>query len=549
MNRRLDGLKLFRPTEQQEKFFTCKAHKILVTGGQRSGKTVAAAVRFAAFMRDMPVTLRSGKQISYRRPRDQNGHVICWIIGYNWSHLVDTIKKKLFEPGLYSIIRDPQTKEWRCVDPDNHYDVEHQEMWRDAPPLIPAHEMEMSEFSWRLMRCTAEMTKNRGTIRGIPSSGDLTTGDAVTCIWIDEHIEIPEYFGDWQTRLASTEGYLFWSAFDNMWANDAFLNLYDECERETVKDDPLAVRFALRQRDNPHISKRGTEIAMSGLSEDERAARDEGIHQIDKILMYPWFSETHHVIKKSTPTENDAVAKILIDNHMRPPADWTKYLVLDPGTLHPALLAVAVPPPQIGPFAVAFQEIFPGRMDAEGLAAMAAKTFDWCWFEAFIIDNQAGQKTPEGFSQTIYRRYADMFQKYNLLSRQTGASFWIGSRDIPARTQAVTSMLVPCYPSGKPRIRIVEHACPHLIDQLKRYRRHVDKATRIVSEKPAERQTIDLAVCLEYFAARDPKWYPQPDLPPNASPVQTMIYRRIKELEAERAAGQTVFHCGPGMIS
>jgi len=549
MLRKLDGLKLFRPTKQQEPFFRCKAHKILVTGGQRAGKTLAAAVRFASFMRDVPVTLRDGTQINYRRPRDRNGHVICWVIGANWAHLVDTIQKKLFSPGLFSIIRDPQTKEWRCVNPDDPFDSQHPELWRDAPPLIPQHEIEPGEFQWRIMRCAVELTKNRGTIVGVPSSGDLKTGDAVTVIWIDEHIEIPEYFGDWQNRLASTEGFLYWSAFPDMGANFAFSNLYEECDLEAGKPEPMAERFTLRQRDNPHVSEKGTQIAMSGLSAEERATRDEGVYHFDKLLMYPWFSESQHVIKKGMNTDGDAVAQILMENQLRPPEDWAKYLILDPGTAHPAILAVAVPPPQVGPFAVAFQELFPGRMDAEGLAAMAAKKFEWCWFEAFIIDNQAGQRTPEGFSETIYRRYSSMFRKYNLISRQTGDSFWIGSTDVASRTQAVTSMLVPCYPSGKPRLRVVEIGCPNLIEQMKRYRRHMDKVTRIVSEKPAEKQTIDLAVCLEYFCARDPQWHEQPELPPNANPVQTMIYRRIKQLEAERAAGSATWHCGPGMIS
>ncbi len=542
---------MFRPTTQQEPILRATAHKVLCTGGNRSGKTALSAAMVASYLRNIPITLKSGEQIHLRSKREQAIEVLTWVIGLDWTHLIDTIEKKLFKPGLFPIIRDQVTREWRAVDPESDYDNAHKDDWRDAPPLIPSWEIE--DYQWRIQRCHVVLKHNRGVLTGYASSGNLKQGDAVHRIWVDENIEIPEYFADWQQRLASTEGKIWWSAYPEMGANFAFSNLYDECLTQVGKEHPSAQLFTLRQRDNPHISEKGYEIAMSGLSEEERLVRDEGQFQFDKLLMYPWFDEKKHVLRRAMKTENDQVAQIFVENSMRPPRDWSNFLILDPGTAHPALLAISVSPPWIGdreaPYCVAFQEIYPGRCDADMLAEMAARKFDYCWFEAFIIDGHAGRHKPMGFTETVQARYTRAFEKAGMLSRQTGSGWWIGSDDIPARTQAVTSMLVPQGPTMMPRLRIVEGGCPNLINQIRKYRRAVDKVTKIVLEKPAERQTIDLAVCLEYFAARDPAWVPQPDLPPNINPVQKMIIEHMRQLEIARSGQAEVFHCGPGAVS
>jgi len=510
-----------------------------------SGKTVLSAVRMASFLRNMPVTMLDGSQVEFRTPREKKSHVSGWVIGLDWTHLTDTIEKKLFWPGLFSIIRDKDTKEWRCVDPENPYDQEHKDNWRDAPPLIPKWEIE--EYSWRTMKCYMEMTNNRGNLHGYPSSGNLKQGDAVHQIWVDENIENPEYFADWQQRLASTEGTIFWSAYPEMGANFAFSNLYDECLGQLESPEPSAVLFTLKQRDNPHISKKGYEIAMSGLSEEEKATRDEGKHHFDKILKYPWYNEKQHVINDKTPSS--AVVDALRANGMRPPLDWAKYLVLDPGTNHPAMLAVAVTPPNLGNYVVPFQEIYPGRMDSFGLAKLAKTKLQDYWFEAHIVDGHAARQTPLGFTQTVMDRYSEAFRRYGLLSRQTGDGFWYGSDNKLSRTQALTSMLMPDGAAGLPRLMIIERNCPQLMAQIKRCRRKVDRVTKVVLEDDAERQTIDLLICLEYFAAKDPAWSPQPELPPNASPVHSQILAYIKKLEDEKNAAGGVFRCGPGAVS
>ena len=59
--RRIDAVKMFRPAPgEQERFFRCKSSEILLRGGNRSGKTVCSATRFAAIAREVDQVVNTG---------------------------------------------------------------------------------------------------------------------------------------------------------------------------------------------------------------------------------------------------------------------------------------------------------------------------------------------------------------------------------------------------------------------------------------------------------------------------------------------------------
>ena len=67
------------------------------------------------------------------------------------------------------------------------------------------------------------------------------------------------------------------------------------------------------------------------------------------------------------------------------------------------------------------------------------------------------------------------------------------------------------HPNAKngpyPYLPIITHKCPMLCKQLEDYIKE-ERMDNEVGDRPAKYQSIDTVVCLEYFAASFPKWFP-----------------------------------------
>ena len=101
-------------------------------------------------------------------------------------------------------------------------------------------------------------------------------------------------------------------------------------------------------------------------------------------------------------------------NNWQPPSNWTRELILDPGTSKPAVLFVAIPPPTLGEYYVVYDELYPGRADADQLAKMIKVKMQGYPFYRFIIDQRAGKQTPMGFKISIAENYARAFEENNI---------------------------------------------------------------------------------------------------------------------------------------
>ena len=501
-DRKTDALRMFRPMEQQVPFFISCAQERVLRGGNRSGKTMCAAIEFASAVTGIPVCDVFGNVMPFKWPR--NKPLNTWVIGYDQNHIGKTMYRYLFMPGAFSIIRDEASGEWRAFNPitDEHRRSE----CRQAPPLIPSRLIDPKGWAWedKANRVFSVCRLKNGTeIRAFSSKGHAAMGDSVDLIWIDEDIEHPEHVREWEMRLPSVNGRLIWSAFP-LSKNDALRDLHERAEREKHMDNPVVSETVIKFQDNAYISEQQVQARKDGMSEEEWKARNDGEFSSESILMFPSFHIDTHGVPQRDERFDDEVDRLLRQTNGVPPADWTRYLIVDPGhTLAAVMFAAVAPPDKFGELYYVYDELYLRLKSAEDMAkAVRLKTTD-VGYEAFIMDYRAGRQTPMGYSSTIMENYSKAFAAEGLKSRLTNSSFIWGSDDIENGNDCVRSWL-RIQANGKPRLRIARHL-EAMKFEFARYRKQV--VGNLVKEKQVDRDN-HLMSCLRYFSAYQPEWHP-----------------------------------------
>ena len=516
-----------------------------------SGKSTISAVRFAAIAMDRPVILPDGTEQPLRLPHQKGRPLILWLVGYQQNHIGQTLYRLLFRPGAFRIIPDENTGLWRAYQPWLPADAVRKHLTKPAPPLIPARYIKKGSWSW-LHRGDRSFTKVvivnphdqtevLAEIYAFTSTGEVKAGDPVDEIWIDEAIQYPKHYAEWQARLIDHEGRILWSSWPRM-SNNALTNLTARAREQAAWERPLVREFLFTMSGNPHLSAQAKEDVLAGWSADERRARDTGEYLLDNLLIYPHFNKQLHTAYLEGDRE-DELSRVLRENGGEPPRDWTRELILDPGTTSPAVLFGAVPPKKFGDFVVVYNEINAPRHDASQIARLVHDRVKGYYLERMIIDVRAAQQKPMGFGKTVGQIYSEEFTKFNLTCRQSGTVFTPGSDDFPSRSAQVAQWM-QVRSDGSTKLRIVIHRCPNLVVQLETNVKALDRD--LVSERPAKGQVDDLRVCLEYWASRQPAYVSPPEQHLDRSPA----YKYLLELRARRAAREELnphaVHCGPG---
>jgi hypothetical protein len=534
--RKCESLRLFRALPSQDKFFRCQARETLVRGGNRSGKSVISAVRFAAMATDQKVTLSDGSRVDARLPWQKGRPLIMWCVGLGQAHIGQTLHRLLFRAGLFRMIRDLETNEWRTFRPWDPEDDARSAEVKPSPPLISSRFISPDSWAWenkservftKVEIINPETKETLAEIYAFTSSGDVKAGDPVDMIWIDEHIKFPRHYPEWQARLIDRIGILNWSSYPNA-SNTALRDLSRRAQQQSELEKPSVAEFRYRMSDNPFLDEKAKADARAGWSEEEAIARDDGEFATDQLRMYHKFNRRVHSAIIDDPQKEDDVSRAIRDNNLEPPADWTRELILDPGTSWPAVLLCAIPPPWMGRYFVPYKEIYVSRQDADQLAELIYRETAGHWFERFIIDPNAARQTPMGFNHTIERNYSNAFSSKNLQCSQTGTSFTYGSNDVAGRIGVLQSWLT-ITTSGLPRLRIVAERCPILCQQLADYMKGEDSTGMLRDYVPAKGQKIDLAVCLEYWASREPAWAEPGVSAATMSPMHK-LYSDIKKM-------------------
>lgn len=528
VRRQKDGLTMYRSLDpkldpdfaDQTGLFECQASEILIGGGNRAGKSINAAVMLASIARDIPVTTWDGRQIECRRPWQKGKELQIWIIGLKINHF-STIYRLLFRAGVYRIIQDDDTGLWRSWRPWEDADLERQNETKPSWPLIPNTQIDPKSWSYESAakkEFTHVRIPGKAEIWCFPSSArEPRQGEAVDVIWIDEAIEFPEHYVEWQMRLSDRSGRIFWSSWPRR-GNDALNSLKERSEEQAIelergdRDSVDCAMFTYVFENNPFIPKDEKRKRKEGMSEEEWRARNFGEFLTDNSKIYPFFDKNIHCAIPYDSNLDDDVAKVLRANGGIPPANWTHELVLDPGTAKPCVLMAAIPPPELWvgtkPFYVIYREIYKGRMTAWEIAE---QIFRWTprgvAFNRWVIDNQAGRRIPEGHRESIATNYELRFLENDIqcLNRGPSAGFHIGNPEFPIRREMVEHAL-KVGPSGYPQLRIVNEHCPQTAYQMAN--NQLAMQSDFVLERANEREKNDCRVCVEYWIASSPTHVP-----------------------------------------
>jgi len=487
--RRIEALRLYVPMPKQAEIHKCMASERIVLGGNRAGKSLCVAVEAAR---------AATGQDPYGKFPKEGGNLI--IVGRNWQHIGMVIHPILFKAGAFKIIRDKETGKWRAFRPKE--DDERRAEAKPAPPLIPPRMIK--DMSWVQKNAgylnRAELV-NGWTIYCFSSEGDPPQGFQSNFTWLDEDLSNERWVGEMQARLADRKGRFMWAAMP--WSrNDALLGLCERADKaeEDGVENPIIKKFTLRFLDNDAIDdeeKRKNIERWAALGQDELRMRAEGEFTTESTLMYPTFNPSVHMMQRSD----------LPDGQI--PANWTRYVGIDPGHAVMATLFLAVPPDE--KFWLIYDELYIRNCNALIWGEQfAAKCQGQNIFTA-IMDMHGGALRDLGSGRLPHELYSEELKKRKIRFQLTSHSFIPGSDDIQARTAMVRQAL-HVRGDGTTKLKILDGACPNLVRELKRYRK---KTTTVngqiyVTDEPQTRGEIHSCQVVEYLVAHEPRYHTPP---------------------------------------
>jgi hypothetical protein len=529
--RRNMALNIFRPLKHQEAAFEQPRPKYMLLGGaNRGGKTVTATALTTGIALDERITFLDGSEVDARMPWQKGKLLTIWLICFDQRHIGDVLYPALFKPGLFQVVHDPDTKQLRTYNPDKDAHLKP----RPAPEFIPPRFIE--SISWESQ---ADKIFNRVTvhnpstgrllanIHAFTSKGDPPAGRAVDFIFIDEALARTKYVGELQTRLIDRDGQMVWASWASEDSED-LLQYTKMVEDNVALGNGVAKKVSLFMADNTMLGKKAIADFRAGMSEEEWLQRSQGILPSEKIKMYPLFDKKIHSAIVDGEHE-DELSRILRVRDGIPPDSWTKTMVLDPGTSHPAVLFCAVPPPELGDFMVPYQEVYPGRADPLQLAELVAKEAVGQKFYKFLIDRRAGRQVTMGhmLDTRVVDAYARAWAHFKLECVVTKGNFIFASDNVGGRQAIVMEWLHPT--TGMfPKLRIVTHRCPKLCDQIKNVKKAV--VQREANDERKARGEWDLCDALEYFAASSPRHiYVKPSISDGSPAYQRYLKRFGKQ--------------------
>lgn len=505
--RRSNAIAMFRPTEQQEPFVRQFAKdgglEYLLGGGNRSGKTVLASVCISALCMNQSITLRDGTKIQMRPERWRKEAVLCWCIGFDHKHCGTVLFRALFKPGLFRVIRDQKSGQWRAWDPTNPEDKDLFHITRPSPPLIRMSDIlgGAKGISWENKKenqiSSCQLAHDGTKIQFYASTGARPQGSACHAIWLDERLDTDTWYPELLMRLPDYRGKLVWTSWPDTHPSSALSDLEKRATDQLGHENATAFAFKLKGSENPYTASSHRDAILATMDEDTRKARDEGSLNMDRWRVYPRFSRFIHRAMGPDAESDDKLAKAIRKINGIPP-DWTRYMIFDPGTANPGVLFVAVPPIEFGDYVVPYDELYPHYQNAEQIAKLIKGKVAGQYFEDFIADAHACRQTPMGFAGTVGENYEKYLAQEKLTCRRHGSHFSYGD-DAPLPRIMKTQGSMNIRSCGTPRLRIL--GCPQLCGQLEVYKWAADPKGNPI-DKPYEYQKVDLAVCLEYFFSR-----------------------------------------------
>jgi hypothetical protein len=359
-----ESLRLYEPLPYQDEFHQCTAQQCLVQKGNRTGATLSLMVELARAV--------TGTDPYGKYPKE-NGKAAILVYGEN--HVGRVVYNGLFRSGHFQgfrLIKDAQTGKLRSYRPwtqEKGGDLERYAESVPHGPLIPKRYVagrpawvKRSERVFSVIRFTTGWELYAANSAGDPGQFQ---GLSINFYGIDEDLAMSGWYEEAQGRVTDVGGLIRWTALPHA-KNDDMMALIDFAEREKSKPKPAAVIIRASIFDNKFLDDEKRDSVVRGwksMGEDVYRKRAHGELDILSSLMYPTFSRRVHDVMNSPTLAEDqetliktggeipkdwTASRILAARMGEPPADWTRYVSIDPGYSILAIAFLAVPPPELG---------------------------------------------------------------------------------------------------------------------------------------------------------------------------------------------------------
>ena len=468
----------------------------------QSGKTSTCAVESARCALGLD---------PYRKYRPDGTLVV---VAQDADTLGNSVYKRLFREGTFSIIRDEHTRLWRTARPWQEYDAAYKEKWRLSDPLIP--ERYIKDMAWiarnkeQPAMAKIETKQSRYDILFFTSGSRPKVGLSASTVWIDEECENPRWPIEMRARLVDTSGCLYWSAtpeHSTTLLADWYAKAMESADAEEkaraswLKGGKAVAMpgarfsaFTINTSKNPHKDKNAIADLADGLSKEDYEVKIQGKFSLSSQVVFSDFDPNFSLIPP-----------------FKIPDHWTRYLSIDPGWNPTTVLWMAVPPPapKTAMAGDAFDVFHAGKVflyreliinnaGAEEMAKRIKEIQGGEQIERFLLDFQFARQHEHGVGETRLDQYERAFEEVGLESLKQGPRFTPGSNRPEVRREAIHRLI------KNARLQLFKGSCPTLEDDFRRHHFIRDRKGNI-TDKASNSGAID---CLGYLAEYDPPWKP-----------------------------------------
>lgn len=265
------------PHERQKQFHASTAQQRLFVGGNRSGKTTGGAVeglwrsRGVHPYQRVPEPPTRGRIVAVDFP---NGHQqIIWPVLKQWIVPSDLINGS-----------------W-----EDSYSKQDRELTFSNGSTI------------QMSSADSELEKHAGTSRH--------------WVWVDEECAEP-YWTENRARVIDTAGVIWMTmtaVHGQTWSYDKLF--VPGMGIEGHRRDPKIFVVQVQMYDNPHLSEEARDDFLSGLDEQDRAARVLGRYNMVGGAIFKRFSDATHVVEPQLPPDSWSIFASM-DHGLNAPTSW-----------------------------------------------------------------------------------------------------------------------------------------------------------------------------------------------------------------------------------
>ena len=495
-----EALRVFVPLPAQRRVVKTKAKRLVIRGGNRSGKTLSGAWKLA-------------DRVCEESPGGARGCAL--VVSLDLSLLAKNCYEKLFEKGAFLVCKDCSMpcSTCRCGQGFDGRSV-------PAPPLIPRRLVKRIVWLDKARRIPDRVYLWTGwqiDFRSCESGREKFQGTAYGKVWVDEEGGSDEgVMNEIERGLIETDGALWWTATP-LAAGVKLLEMSEKAHEEAavratridageeLAGDPRYEEIVLRTDDNTSLPKDAVAEFFAGMSEEEEKVRRGGEFLVTQGLVFREWDKTVHVVEP-----------------YRIPQDWTVYDVLDPGHANAfGVLFLAVKPD--GDW-VAFDEIYEARTDIPELVALwrgklSGKSWglggEAHWAQRSVIDPASKQVHAGMKLNSVRKQLTRAREKAQFRSFDGGFQMYCAPNAMMAGIFAVKALLNVRNQfdkgdprNGTPRLTVF-NTCHHFQREIRRYRYPRAPEGKSVNEVQGPiRKDDHLMSTIRYAALVDFKFVP-----------------------------------------